>query len=188
MTMATKRCGDFGGRRADGEPCRRPVTDGPCWQHPEDDVVRGRKPKPTHLKLLAGNRGKRPLNENEPKPERTVPDPPDHLDELARAKWDELAPRLNRLGLLTEIDGDALAMYCTAFSEFVENREKVQKHGSVVMTSKGNAVQSPYLGAANTAFEKMRKLLVEFGMTPSSRSRIEVPGHGDDENPFEQIG
>ena len=31
--------------------------------------MRGKKPKPTHLKLITGNPGKRPLNEAEPKPE-----------------------------------------------------------------------------------------------------------------------
>ncbi|MEQ8198694.1 MAG: phage terminase small subunit P27 family, partial [Clostridiaceae bacterium] len=31
---------------------------------------RGRKPKPTAIKVLEGNPGKRPLNKNEPKPEK----------------------------------------------------------------------------------------------------------------------
>ena len=31
-------------------------------------ATRGRKPKPTALKVLEGNPGKRPLNENEPIP------------------------------------------------------------------------------------------------------------------------
>jgi hypothetical protein len=31
--------------------------------------MRGRKPKPTRLKLVAGNPGKRPLNPREPTPE-----------------------------------------------------------------------------------------------------------------------
>ena len=31
-------------------------------------AIRGRKPKPTALKLLEGNPGKRPINEHEPVP------------------------------------------------------------------------------------------------------------------------
>ena len=36
-------------------------------------ATRGRKPKPTAIKELEGNPGKRPLNANEPKPERKAP-------------------------------------------------------------------------------------------------------------------
>ena len=47
----------------------------------------GRKPKATHLKLLAGHPGHRPLNESEPKPEGVdeTPDPPAHLSGEADA-------------------------------------------------------------------------------------------------------
>ena len=34
---------------------------------------RGRKPKPTVLKELEGNPGRRPLNKNEPKPNKKAP-------------------------------------------------------------------------------------------------------------------
>ena len=43
-------------------------------------ATRGRKPKPTALKVLEGNPGKRPLNENEPKPERKAPECPSWLE------------------------------------------------------------------------------------------------------------
>ena len=43
----------------------------------------GPPPKPTKLKLLAGNPGKRPLNENEPEPEAVAPSVPAHLDDEA---------------------------------------------------------------------------------------------------------
>lgn len=36
-------------------------------------ATRGRKPKPTELKLLEGNPAKRPLNKNEPNPEKKAP-------------------------------------------------------------------------------------------------------------------
>jgi hypothetical protein len=34
--------------------------------------MRGRRPKPTRLKLLTGNPGKHPLNRSEPKPEPAI--------------------------------------------------------------------------------------------------------------------
>ena len=36
-------------------------------------ATRGRKPKPTNLKVLEGNPGQRPLNDNEPKPGKKAP-------------------------------------------------------------------------------------------------------------------
>ncbi len=46
-----------------------------------------RKPTPTRLKLLGGNPGKRPLNLDEPQPEPTLPEPPAHLSDEAKAEW-----------------------------------------------------------------------------------------------------
>jgi len=56
--------------------------------------MRGRRPKPTRLKMLTGNPGKRPLNPNEPRPEATIPDAPAELSAGARAEWDRLAADL----------------------------------------------------------------------------------------------
>jgi phage terminase small subunit len=52
--------------------------------------MRGRRPKPTRMKILTGNPGKRRLNENEPKPEPSVPDCPSELGPVARQEWDRL--------------------------------------------------------------------------------------------------
>lgn len=79
------------------------------------------------------------------------------------------------LGLLTEIDRAALAAYCQAYGRWVEAERNVQKYGTVMISpDKGWPIQSPYLAIANKALEQMHKYLVEFGMTPSSRSRIHV--------------
>src|SRR4051812_21402132 len=64
-------------------------------------VMRGRKPKPTHLKLLDGNPGKRPLNAGEPKPERRIPTCPAHLNPTAKAEWKRLARQMHVLGIVT---------------------------------------------------------------------------------------
>ena len=46
------------------------------------------------------------------------------------------------------------------------------KLGTVVKTTNGNLIQNPYLSIANRAMMDMARLAVEFGMTPSSRSRV----------------
>src|SRR5205085_7950964 len=78
--------------------------------------MRGRRPKPTRLKMLTGNPGKRPLNQDEPKPEASIPDCPPELSPAARQEWDRLAAELGALRMLTNLDRAALAAYCTAYA------------------------------------------------------------------------
>ncbi|TWU03061.1 Phage terminase, small subunit [Symmachiella macrocystis] len=135
--------------------------------------MRGRKPKPTALKTLEGNPGKRPLNAREPHAKPEVPDCPEHLDDIARAEWFRTAKVLIDMGLLTLADRSALAAYCVAYSRWVHAEEQVKKYGTIVKSpAKGFPMKSPYLTVADQAMEAMRKLMVEFGLTPSSRSRI----------------
>jgi phage terminase small subunit len=64
--------------------------------------MRGRKPKPTALKLIEGNPGKRPITGSEPKPPSTLPTCPSHLSASAKAEWKRLAHTLNTIGLLKQ--------------------------------------------------------------------------------------
>jgi len=138
--------------------------------------MRGRKPKPTALKTLEGNPGKRRINDREPEAPHAVPDCPEHLDDVARAEWFRTAKVLMDMGLLTLADRAALAAYCVAYSRWVHAEQQVKKYGTVVKSpTKGFPMKSPYLTVADQAMESMRKLMVEFGLTPSSRSRIKLP-------------
>ena len=137
--------------------------------------MRGRKPKPTLLKQLEGNPGKRPLNDREPVAPPGIPDPPAFLDEVAREEWTHTVKVLAGMRLLSLADRVALAAYCTAYSRWVHAEAQVKKLGPVVKSpDKGFPMMSPFLIIANQSMEQMRKLLVEFGLTPSSRSRLRV--------------
>lgn len=137
--------------------------------------MRGRKPKPTLIRQLEGNPGKRALNHQEPVPPAGVPDCPEHLDDEARAEWFRTAAVLLEMGLLSRADRSALTAYCTVYSRWLHAEAQVKKFGSIVKSpDKGFPMKSPYLTIADQALESMRKLMVEFGLTPSSRSRIRV--------------
>ena len=142
---------------------------------------RGPKPVPTKLKLARGSR--QPINLNEPKPTVSKPRCPSHLSVAAKAEWRRISPRLVREGLLTHLDERALALYCEAYSLWVEAKQKVADTGLVVTTEKGNVIQNPYLGIANKAAKQMLEILVEFGMTPSSRTRVTAVKDGDAGDP-----
>lgn len=136
--------------------------------------MRGRKPKPTVEKVLAGNPGGRPLNEHEAQPEVRMPRCPEHLGDEARKEWKRMARQLFDAGLLTSIDRAALAAYCVCYGRWAEAETLVKEKGTIVKTTNGNIVQNPYLAIANRAMDDMRKYLIEFGMTPSSRSRVKA--------------
>jgi len=138
--------------------------------------MRGRKPKPTSIRLLEGNPGRRPLNDREPNAPDGIPDCPDYLDDVAKAEWFRTASVLSEMGLLSRADRTALAAYCVAYARWVEAEAQVKRYGTIVKSpEKGFPMKSPYLTVADQAMETMRKLMVEFGLTPSSRSRIRTP-------------
>jgi len=137
--------------------------------------MRGRRPKPTRLKLLTGNPGKRPLNEREPEPEPSIPDCPPELGPVARREWDRLVGELGKLRILTALDRAALASYCGAYGLWADAMEQIQKYGSMVKSPSGYPQQSPYLAVANRQAEIMMRIASEFGFTPASRSRISSP-------------
>lgn len=135
--------------------------------------MRGRKPVPTQLRLIKGNPGRRPIPEGPDVP-TGIPEKPAHLSEAAAKEWDIVAPQLHDAGLLSPIDRAVLAAYCQAFGRWAEAEEALKTHGPLVKSPSGFPMVSPYLTVANKAFEQMAKMAVEFGMSPSSRSRVKA--------------
>jgi P27 family predicted phage terminase small subunit len=137
--------------------------------------MRGRRPKPTRMKVLTGNPGKHSLNSREPRPEAEIPDCPVELGPVARQEWERLAIELGNLRILTQLDRAALAAYCGAYALWAEATEAIQKYGTMIKSPSGYPQQSPYVAIANRQAELMMRIASEFGFTPASRSRIAMP-------------
>lgn len=90
----------------------------------------GRKPKPTAVKKLEGNPGKRKLNKNEPVPAKGMPTCPDWLMPEAKKEWERLAELMNQMGVLTEVDMAAFAAYCQSYARWKEAQEHITAGGS----------------------------------------------------------
>ena len=143
----------------------------------------GPPPKPTALKILQGNPGKRALNKNEPKPKQKIPVCPAHLCKIGKAEWRRITRQLATLKLVTEIDRAALSAYCTAWAKYVETSLAISKTGYLVKSKNKIFYVNPLVAVQNKAMEQMKAFLVEFGMTPASRSRIALnmePKDNDD--------
>lgn len=144
----------------------------------------GRPPKPTALKLVAGNPGKRGTNKHEPDP-TYLEDlaAPAWLSAAAAAVWDEVAPHLARAKLLTEIDVQMLAKGCVAMAQY---RQAVAQAGDELVktteAAEGDAEDAPKKGAhvnpwlivQSMSFKQAMAVFQQFGMSPAARTRISV--------------
>lgn len=137
-------------------------------------ATRGRKPKPTALKVLEGNPGKRPLNKKEPQPENKAPRCPSWLEPEAKNEWRRMAKTLEAMGVLTEVDKAAFAGYCQAYARWKEAEEFLSKHGTIFKTPSGYIQQVPQVSIAQTYLKVMKDFCSEFGLTPAARTRIQV--------------
>jgi P27 family predicted phage terminase small subunit len=145
----------------------------------------GRPPKPTALKKLQGNPGKRRLNTAEPKLAPAIPSCPRHLSKEARREWHRVSRELFEAGLLARVDRAALAAYCQAWARWVEAEKKLADDEELVLTTdKGYAYANPLLGISKAALADMHKFMAAFGMTPSSRSKVTASKEAE-EDPFE---
>jgi P27 family predicted phage terminase small subunit len=116
-----------------------------------------------------------------------VPEPPAHLDERARAKFVAMAEMLARHGVMTELDTGALARYVVVWCRWVDAEAEIKRRGPVVKTEGGNVIQNPFLAVANKCLLQMAQLESEFGLTPSSRSRIRMAEPAETIDPFEEF-
>ena len=135
----------------------------------------GRKPKPAALHVVQGTfRGDR-HNPNEPRPKPGRPSCPRWLMDEAKKEWKRIAPELEALGMLTQLDRASLATYCQAWARFVEAEEQVERYGSVIAAKNSDYISvSPWETLRRSNAATVRAFASEFGLTPSARTRITV--------------
>jgi len=169
-------------------------------------------PKPTVLKLLAGNPGKRALNLGDGvNPRVEIPTVPKHLAGAARKEWKRITPLLEELGLISGLDVAALALYCQSYGRLVEletafnKRVDVQTSAgktlpeavaevSTGVTPSGYQQQSVLVQLIRSHREEVNRYLAHFGLSPAARARVTPSNYvqptlpGIDELPGAQSG
>jgi P27 family predicted phage terminase small subunit len=138
--------------------------------------VSGPPPKPSHIKLLEGNPGRRPLNAKEPKPKRGIPRCPAHLSARAKGFWKRIGPQLDKMGVLTVADESALELMCDAYAEFWEARTVIIAGGATYTTTteSGDTMYRarPEVSMAADAWRRVSAMLSQFGLTPAARTKV----------------
>lgn len=138
----------------------------------------GPPPLPTAVKLVRGNPGKRPLPADEPTPEPGAT-PPTWMTKAARKYWPDIADQLMAANVLGNIDDKALAVYCETHVQYIKARDALEQFNDnyVYVTHTGSLKVRPEWEMMMACMDKMVKMLVEFGCTPASRTRVKtVPG------------
>lgn len=148
---------------------------------------RGPAPKPTALKLVEGCRSDR-VNDAEPIPRGLPPVCPDDVARDVRDIWDYTVRELDAMGIAAAVDRDALLCYCEAVA--VHRKASAELVGAPVLVEgiHGGMVKHPALQVQRDAAATIRAFAQEFGLTPSARSRIEVKGGSENDNPFAGTG
>lgn len=148
----------------------------------------GPAPKPTVLKLVQGNPGKRPVNQNEPQPDKTPPPCPKYFTAKGKYWFKRLANDFSDMGVLTHVDGKALELLVDTYLEWLEHGDTLAREGYTYITTSMSGEQvvkaHPAAVMKSDAAKRLRAMLAEFGATPASRSKVEVE-KGKSEDPLE---
>lgn len=171
--------------------------------------ARGFAPKPTALRLLQGNPGRRKVSENEIKPQK-LPCliAPQELTTQAQQIWNRLIPELDRIGLVSVVDVEKLKRYCDMLVQWAKVRDfinasgfvypikrrlqsGVDKDGIPIFSDVTVCVQQwPQVTIYRTFSAELSRMETAFGMDPSARARIaamalEGAGSEGEEDPFD---
>jgi P27 family predicted phage terminase small subunit len=159
--------------------------------------LKGRKPKPTHLRVVGGNAGKRPLNGNEPQSKRERPSAPAHISDAAREVWGQAVMILDEMGVLTRADIYAVETLCEAIADHRAAGQTIRECAAASRASKDAGETAdfsadgryyrtinqaggvmwrahPALALRSDADRRIKAWCAEFGLTPSARTRIET--------------
>ncbi|BDR08231.1 phage terminase small subunit P27 family [Comamonas thiooxydans] len=146
----------------------------------------GRRPKPTAKKLLAGNPGKRALNQAEPDFELVLNiDCPDWMGDNGRMLWEAVAPQLCKERILAATDIQNLEVYCSAYDQFRMAQADIARNGVTVSGAMGGVIKNPAATALKEATAMMASYGGMLGLDPSSRQRMMGTGKKkQSDNPF----
>lgn len=130
--------------------------------------------KPTALKLFEGNRGKRKIDKNEPKPPVVSIPMPDWMCPRGKAVWKRLKPILLNLKVLTTADVEMFAAFCDSYGRYVSAEIKVTKAMNAPMESEAAKLIPSLTNTSMKYLDRARLIAATFGLTPGDRSRISI--------------
>jgi len=158
----------------------------------------GRRPTPSAIRSLTGAK-QRPHHVEEAKYAAGMPERPAFIaaDLLASAKWDVLAERISKSGVLTEAHGEMLALLCATWADLERARAEFAAGGyrqmltEVYMTPAGEMAERTKANPLVSRIEKLAyqvaRFLGEFGLTPMTSAKVKAKEATEAADPFAEF-
>tara|TARA_Y100001963_G_C6724388_1_gene420709 strand:+ start:626 stop:1105 length:480 start_codon:yes stop_codon:yes gene_type:complete len=143
----------------------------------------GRKKIPTEIKKARGTLRKcRELdNPMEVAKVNALPAAPKWLSKIGKEQFNIVVNQLNNLGMLYEVDLKLIESYANAMALHIESEQQLRKVGRIQVyrdNETGDIKHSqitPLQTISKQALESALKIATQFGLTPSSRTKISAP-------------
>ena len=151
-----------------------------------------RKPKPTHIKEVTGTARPDRTNPEEPTSEDSLPRAPTWLSHEATEYFTRLASRLEAMGYASSSHTEMLALAADALADVEAADAEIRQQGASYPTTNtmGDVMYRahPAVARKSDAVRRAQSLLAEFGLSPSSATKVGGGGSGENKNPFSQFG
>ena len=148
----------------------------------------------TARKQVSGVRSHHKATENVVEFEVVIPDPPDHLNAKAKKHWKGLVPDLADAGVMTNVDTDALAVYCTNYVALLDEQKKLEGEETIIPGRGDVPMRNPRIALINQIQKQVQAMQIQFGITPKGRAKVKsiLPKGGTPKgkptNRFAQLG
>lgn len=162
----------------------------------------GRRARPVELLVLTGKKHltKKEIQERREAEARVRPPAdavrcPQWLDAEGRKEWRRITGALQAIGLITNVDVSALAIYCSQVSDYVTLSRRIRQEAFVdAVQEDGSVARVPNPELPEWREERrriariIRGYLVEFGLSPSARAKLTLPKRDDKpKDQFEEL-
>jgi P27 family predicted phage terminase small subunit len=147
-----------------------------------DKNMKGRKPIPNALKTMRGtDQPVRMAEETNVTVISKLPPPPKWLSEIGKKIYKNKGRELISQKVMATLDLDMFLLYCNEYAIYLETSEFINEVPLKAAISEGSEkALNRAIRKNQRAWERAKSIAIEFGFTPSSRSRIK-PISGDDE-------
>lgn len=132
----------------------------------------GRRPKSNALKLVTGNPGHRPLNQDEPIPVSGAPEIPVGLSKVAVEEWQRLVGELEGELRLSKSDRGSLMGAAIAFASAKDFEKKAKQRGLP------HDEWRRFKTGERMQWSEYRKFLNDLCLSQGTRARAKTGGRG----------
>ena len=148
----------------------------------------GRPPKSNRLKILSGSKNAR-KPPKKPKEKLPMWECPSHVFDHGKELWNRVGPILLHSGIMNELDRGCFEGLCSIYDRLLKFQAILREDGPLVDDKRGAQKKHPISTAISQHGALFKAYCQDFGMTPSSRSRLgfTIDGVEDEDQVWEQF-